>query len=137
LHQISPLGLSIDVLTGGPIPDDPVKLLSSNKMRKLMKIFEINYDLVLLDTSPILGTVDVLETASFCDGVVMVERIDQITQSELNQAIAMLNQLKVIGIVANGSTHSKNSSITYSERNGNYLVRSEKSAIDFRDYTQN
>ncbi|WP_413162525.1 GumC family protein [Capilliphycus salinus ALCB114379] len=135
LHQISALGLSIDVLTGGPVTPDPVKLLSSNKMRQLMRIFERNYDLILLDTSPVLGTVDVLETASFCDGVVLVERIDQVTQSELNQATAMLKKLNVIGIVANGASQSKNNQMTSVERNGKLSNSMTHSIINLRDYS--
>ncbi|EAW35716.1 polysaccharide biosynthesis tyrosine autokinase [Lyngbya sp. PCC 8106] len=135
LNQISALGLSIDVLTGGSITADPVKLLSSHKMRQLMTIFERNYDLILLDTSPILGTVDVLETASFCDGVVLVERIDQITQTELNQATTMLKKLNVIGIVANASNNTKSNQITYIEKNGQLSNSVTHSIVNLRDYS--
>ena len=135
LNQISVLGLSIDVLTGGPITADPVKLLSSHKMRQLMTIFERNYDLILLDTSPVLGTVDVLETASFCDGVVLVERIDQITQTELNQATTMLKKLNVIGIVANASNNTKSNQITYIEKNGKLSNSVTQSIVNLRDYS--
>ena len=135
LNQISALGLSIDVLTGGPIPNDPVKLLSSHKMRQLMTIFERNYDLILLDTSPVLGTVDVLETASFCDGVILVERIDQITQTELNQATAMLKKLNVIGIVANASNNTKSNHIPFAEKNGKLSNSVSHSIVNLRDYS--
>ena len=135
LHQISALGLTIDVLTGGPVPADPVKLLSSKKVRQIMRNFEKNYDLIVLDTAPILGTVDVLETASFCDGIVIVERIDRVTQSELNQATAMLKKLNVIGIVANGATQVKNHQMNYAERNGKLSNSMTHSIINFRDYS--
>jgi capsular exopolysaccharide synthesis family protein len=135
LNQISVLGLSIDVLTGGPIPADPVKLLSSHKMRQLMTIFARNYDLILLDTSPILGTVDVLETASFCDGVVLVERIDQITQTELNQATTMLKKLNVVGIVANASNNTKSNQVAHIEKNGQLSNSVTHSIVNWRDYS--
>ncbi|MEB3279472.1 MAG: polysaccharide biosynthesis tyrosine autokinase [Lyngbya sp.] len=135
LNQISALGLTIDVLTGGSIPNDPVKLLSSSKMRQLMTIFERNYDLILVDTSPVIGTVDVLETASFCDGIVIVERIDQVTQSELNQATGMLNKLNVIGIVANASNDTKNNQMTYVEKNGHLSNSVRHSIVNLQDYS--
>ncbi|MDY7022578.1 MAG: P-loop NTPase, partial [Cyanobacteriota bacterium] len=134
LNQISALGLSIDVLTAGKIPNDPVKLLSSQKMRQLMTVFERNYDLILLDASSILGTVDVLETASFCEGVVIVERIDQVTQSELNEATAMLRQLNVVGIVANSASHTKSYPMTHAEKNGKLPESMEYSVVNLRDY---
>ncbi len=95
-------GSYIDVLTSGPTPVDPATLLSSPRMGQLMAAFEQNYDLVLLDAPPVLGTVDTILTASFCSGVMLVGRIGQVTQAELTQAKAMLCNLSVIGIVANG-----------------------------------
>jgi len=95
-------GSYIDVLTSGPTPIDPATLLSSPRMGQLMEAFEQNYDLVLLDAPPVLGTVDTILTASFCSGVMLVGRIGQVTQAELTQAKAMLCNLNVIGIVANG-----------------------------------
>ncbi|NES42451.1 CpsD/CapB family tyrosine-protein kinase, partial [Moorena sp. SIO2C4] len=70
--SISPLGSTIDVLTAGPTPIDPVKLLGSKRMKNLMAEFQQTYDLVLLDTPPVLGMVDALQAASLCQGVVMV-----------------------------------------------------------------
>ena len=117
--RISPSGSNIDILTAGPIPTDPVMLLSSPRMRELMAEFEQTYDLVLLDTSPILGKVDAIEIASCCSGVVMVGRINLITQSELMEAMAMLGKFNVIGIIANEGKKVKDSSTPYGEQYGN------------------
>lgn len=106
-NGVSNLGSNIDILTAGPTPKDSVKLLSSRRMDELMVAFEEHYDLVILDTSPILGTVDAMQAASFCSGVVMLGRLDEITESELNQALAMLDKLNVIGLVANGGSEVK------------------------------
>ncbi|NJL20666.1 MAG: polysaccharide biosynthesis tyrosine autokinase, partial [Leptolyngbyaceae cyanobacterium SM1_3_5] len=96
-------GTSIDVLPAGRKPVDPVKLLSSRRMRDLMTQFGNQYDLVLVDTPPVIGIVDAIEVASCCQGAVLVGRLDRITQTELAQATAALRQLNVLGIVANGS----------------------------------
>lgn len=117
-QRISLSGSEIDILTAGSTPSDPVKLLSSQRMKKLMTEFEQVYDLVLLDTPPILGIVDAIQIASFCSGVVMVGRIDRVTQSELTEATAMLNHLNAIGIVANGARSSTNRYVTDIEQNG-------------------
>ncbi|PSO59436.1 MAG: capsular biosynthesis protein [Cyanobacteria bacterium QH_2_48_84] len=115
LHHISPLGSNIDLLTAGSTPNDPVKLLSSQGMRELIAEFEQSYDLVLLDTPSILGTVDAIQTASFCSGVVMVGRLDRVTQSQLSQATTMLSKLNAIGIVANGGKDAMSSYAAVSE----------------------
>lgn len=95
--------LPISVLTAGPPPLDPAKLLSSQRMAELIAAFEHSYDLVVLDAPPILGIVDALLEASFCDGVVFVSHMGQVTRSELTQATAILNKLNVLGMVANGA----------------------------------
>ncbi|MDX2231932.1 MAG: polysaccharide biosynthesis tyrosine autokinase [Leptolyngbyaceae cyanobacterium bins.349] len=95
---------NISILTAGPSPSDPAKLLSSRRMGELMSVFEQEYDLVLLDAPPVLGIVDTILTASFCGGVLLVGRIGQVTRTELTQATSTLSKLNVIGIIANGST---------------------------------
>lgn len=98
----------IDILTSGPIPVDPVSLLSSYRMKELMAAFEQSYDLVLLDAAPVLGMVDAILAASCCQGVVLVARIGRVTKTELTEATAMLNKLNAIGVVANGGSSSSN-----------------------------
>jgi polysaccharide biosynthesis transport protein len=93
---------NISILTSGPVSTDPATLLSSPRMKNLMKAFEQNYDLVVLDTPPVLGMVDATLAASLCDGVVMVGRIDQATRAEHREAVNLLKRFNVLGVVANG-----------------------------------
>lgn len=97
---------NISIVTAGPTPTDAVKLLSSQRLQEVMAAFKQNYDLVIVDAPPILGMADTTLIASQCQGVVMVGRIEQVTRTELNQAIAMLSRLNVIGMVANGAQRS-------------------------------
>ncbi|WP_271253989.1 GumC family protein [Pseudanabaena sp. Chao 1811] len=92
---------TIDILTSGPIPSDSVTLLSSEWMQKLISSFEQEYDLVIIDSPPILGTVDTIQIASCSGGVVAVARIDRITRGEFSQAISILQKLNLIGVIAN------------------------------------
>ncbi len=103
---IQPIHPSIDILTAGPIPEDTVKLLSSRRMKELIELFEQSYDLVLIDAPPILGTVDARIVASFCNGIVMVERMGKVTRTELTQATEILSELNLIGIIANEVKYS-------------------------------
>ncbi|HEY9860278.1 MAG TPA: polysaccharide biosynthesis tyrosine autokinase, partial [Candidatus Obscuribacterales bacterium] len=105
---------NISILTAGPTPNDPAKLLSSQRMAELISTFEESYDLVLLDAPPVLGIVDAILTASFCNGVLMVGRMGQVTRSELTRATNMLHKLNVIGVIANGAEISANSYLPYS-----------------------
>jgi polysaccharide biosynthesis transport protein len=107
IQKVSLLGEEIDVLTAGSMVGDPIKLLSSHRLKELMFAFERNYDLVLLSSPPVLGYVDMLQTAQYCQGIVLIEKIDQITKSKLSEANGLLSQLKVLGIVADGGEASE------------------------------
>ncbi|MBD2681047.1 MULTISPECIES: GumC family protein [Nostoc] len=98
---IQPIHPFIDILTAGPVPEDRVKLLSSQRMKELIELFEENYDLVLIDAPSILATVDARIIASFCNAIVMVERMGKVKQTQLIQAIEILSKLNLIGIIAN------------------------------------
>jgi capsular exopolysaccharide synthesis family protein len=104
---IQPIHPAIDILTAGPTPEDTVELLSSQRLKDLIELFEQTYDLVLIDAPPILGTVDSRIIASYCNGIIMVGRIGWVTQTELTQAVDILNSLNLVGIIANevGSYH--------------------------------
>lgn len=118
-QRISLSGSDIDVLTAGPTPLDPVKLLSCPRMKKLMASFEQTYSLILLDCPPMLGMVDALQVASFASGVVMVGRMNRVSQSQLTEAIAMLSKFNAIGVVANGASGSSSPYISYKSQYNN------------------
>jgi capsular exopolysaccharide synthesis family protein len=103
----------IDILTAGPAPGDPANLLSSPRMMQLMAAFEENYDLVLIDASPVLGIVDAILTASSCRSVVMVASIGRVTRTQLAQATTMLSKLNLVGVVANGVSNSSSTYVPY------------------------
>ncbi|MGB6297952.1 MAG: polysaccharide biosynthesis tyrosine autokinase [Rivularia sp. (in: cyanobacteria)] len=104
---VQPVHPAIDVLTAGPVPDDTVKLLTSGRMKELLEIFTRSYDLVLIDASSILDTVDARIIASLCNGIIMVGRIGKIKQTELIQATEILHSLNLVGIIANEATKSQ------------------------------
>lgn len=122
-HTVHLGDIEIDLLTAGPIPQDPVRLLASRSLKELVQSFEQNYDLVLLDTPAILGGVDTIQIASCAKGVVMVGRLDQLMQAELTESIALLSKLTPVGIVANGARALINNNLPVLERESPSLLR--------------
>jgi polysaccharide biosynthesis transport protein len=94
---------NLAIITAGPSPSDPAKLLSSQRMQALISSFEQNYDLILIDAPPVLGMVDAVLASACTTGTLLIGRLDQVTRSELNQAMAVLKPLNVIGVIANGA----------------------------------
>ena len=101
VQHVSLLGENIDLISSGPTPQDPVKLLSSSRLEKLIEDCEQHYDLIIVDTPPALGMVDAIKVASICDSSLLMLRLQQLKTSELSEAEALLSKLNVLGIVAN------------------------------------
>jgi polysaccharide biosynthesis transport protein len=93
----------IDVLPAGPAPADPIALLSSPRFKTLVARCKAYYDVVLVDTPPVLGMADALKVAAVCDSTVLVTRLDRITQPELTEVLSLLAPIEVLGIIANGA----------------------------------
>jgi succinoglycan biosynthesis transport protein ExoP len=94
---------AIDILPSGPSPADPITLLSSPRFERLIDRCKSLYDVVLVDTPPILGMADALKVGAVCNGLLLVSRLERITQPQINQLLVQVAPLKVLGIVANGS----------------------------------
>lgn len=94
----------LSVITSGPVPPDPARLLSSVKMKQLMAYCQQKFDLVIYDVPPLVGLVDVRLIAPHTDGMIMVVRLDKTDKSGLMQAqdSLKLSSINVLGIVANG-----------------------------------
>ncbi|MDX2230092.1 MAG: polysaccharide biosynthesis tyrosine autokinase [Leptolyngbyaceae cyanobacterium bins.349] len=107
--QESPIESNLFVLTAGQVPPDPGKLLSSQKMQKLMDQFTELYDLVIYDTPPLLGLADTKLVAPKTDGIIMVVGLGKVKNSALTQTLEGLKQfnISVLGMVANGSKDYK------------------------------
>ena len=103
VQRISVLGESVDLICSGAVPQDPVKLLCSTRLEKLIEDYEQHYDLIIVDTPPAIGMVDAIKVASVCDSSLLMMRLNQLKTSELSEAEALLSKLNVLGIVANDS----------------------------------
>jgi succinoglycan biosynthesis transport protein ExoP len=92
------------VLTAGPVPSDPIKLLSSKKMLYLMEQFQAFFDLVIYDTPPLAGLADGNILAAHTDGMVIVVGLDKTDRSLVTKALdgLKISGASVLGVVANG-----------------------------------
>jgi capsular exopolysaccharide synthesis family protein len=80
----------LHVLTSGPLPPSPAELLSSPRMAGLLDQLEHSYDLLVIDSAPILGLADSTELAAFADGVMVVIEADRGRGGQLKTALRRL-----------------------------------------------
>lgn len=91
------------VLTAGQVPPNPTRLLSSKFMRNFVERSQANFDLVVYDTTHLLGRLDANLLASQLDGVVLVVGLGKILRPSLKQALeeSKAARVSVLGVVAN------------------------------------
>ncbi|MEH2250278.1 GumC family protein [Nostoc sp.] len=101
----------LSVITAGPIPPDPTKLLSSQKMKQLMADFHNSFDLVIYDVPPLVGLADASLIIPHTDGLLIVVRIEKTNSSMLKVALDNLkiSRLNILGIVGNAQKSRINS----------------------------
>ena len=94
----------LTLLPAGPPPENPSELLGSTRMTTLLDELSERFDVIVIDSPPVLAVSDALLLALNATGVVLVTRLATTTKSQLRQATAALHQLDLtlLGIVANG-----------------------------------
>lgn len=94
---------NLTVLPCGEIPDNPAELLEGPGFRRLLGELRERFDLVVVDSPPVLPVTDPLILAGQADAVVLVTRCDSTTRGELQRALAQLGQAdaNIMGVILN------------------------------------
>lgn len=101
--QESPLNENLSVLTSGPTPPDPIRLLSSQTMADLVRQWQEVYDLVIFDTPPLGGLVDAKLLSAHTDGLIVVVGLGVVDRSMLREVLdgLRLSRSSLLGLLAN------------------------------------
>lgn len=83
----------LKVITSGPIPPSPTELLSSNRMHQLLDELTARFDLVILDSPPVLGLADAPLMAALVDGVIIVIQSDRSRRGSLKASLRRLRSM--------------------------------------------
>lgn len=94
---------NLTILPCGEIPGNPAELLEGVGFRRLLGELKERFDLVLIDSPPVLPVTDPLILAGQADAVVVVTRCDSTTRGELHRALTQLSQAdaNVMGVILN------------------------------------
>lgn len=94
-------GLSL--ITSGPVPPNPAELLGSKRMIEILKQAEEEYDMVIIDTPPVLPVADSSILAQLADGVILVVAAGEVLKEHAARAKKQLETVdaRLIGVVLN------------------------------------
>ncbi len=101
---VQPLGkTSLDLLPAGQIPPNPSELLGSMAMAELLEQLSGSYDMVLLDSPPLLPVTDAVVLSNLAGGALVVVGADRIHRPQLQQSLESLETAgaHLFGIVMN------------------------------------
>ena len=90
-------------ISSGRTPPNPMELLSSMRMEKMLGQLRENYDYIILDLPPVGEVGDALAAAKLTDGMLVVVRQDYCDRMSLNSAIRQFEfvDAKILGLVFN------------------------------------
>lgn len=117
LHDVTqewgPDGL--EVLASGPIPPNPNELLGGPVMEQLLRTARQDYEMVVIDTPPILPVADALIVAAVADGAILVVRHGRTTAEQVARSLEMLKaaSARVLGSVLSLAPEARGASSYY------------------------
>lgn len=94
---------NLSVLVTGPIPPNPAELLGSQSMDKLMEDLYDAFEVILIDTPPVLAVTDAQILANKCDGTILVVNSGRTHVDAAVKAKDLLKTVnaKLLGVVLN------------------------------------
>ena len=90
------------LIPGGEKGIPPTDLLAGERFRSFLKDMCGKFDLVILDTPPIIPVADTISLLDQVDGVILIFRIGFTPYVMLQQALEEIEKTKILGVVLNG-----------------------------------
>lgn len=100
---------NLHILTNGTIPPNPLELISSDNMKKLIITLKYMYDIVILDSTPCLEVSDSIALSSMVDNTILIVESKKTKISEVKKAKKSIEDVdgKIAGVIVNKKKISK------------------------------
>ena len=108
----------LSVIVGGKTISSPADMLAGERFRSLLKELREQFDLLVLDTPPILPVPDAVTISEQVDAFILLFRFSHTPHQLFRQAIDDLGERKILGVVLNGE--EKKSDKYYHKYYGKY-----------------
>jgi capsular exopolysaccharide synthesis family protein len=93
----------LSLLPAGPVPSNPAELLNSAHAQEIFMRLRNQYDLVLIDSPPVLPVTDAAILSQHADATLILAAAGQTRRSDLHRTVEKLDQVgaKILGTVLN------------------------------------
>jgi capsular exopolysaccharide synthesis family protein len=94
---------NLTIVTAGTQPTNPAEILRSTRFREFLQEAYEKYDMIFLDSPPVLPVADAAELAPLVDGVILVYTVGRIGRGILKRAKMTLDNINatVWGVILN------------------------------------
>jgi capsular exopolysaccharide synthesis family protein len=126
---VQPLGVTgLDLLPAGQIPPNPSELLGSMAMADLLEQLSASYDMVLLDSPPLLPVTDAVVLSNLAGGALVIVGADRIHRPQLQQSLDSLETAgaHLFGIVMNKIARREAAAYAYDSGYGSYRPKIQR-----------
>jgi tyrosine-protein kinase Etk/Wzc len=119
---------NLDLLTTGKLPSNPADMMMSETLANLLETFSAQYELVIIDTPPVLVASDAAAVAPYAGAVLLVARADQTQLGELNESAKRLlhGGKAATGVIFNAMDLSRRHYGAYGYKYGGYKYTAYK-----------
>ena len=107
IYRLDALG--IWVMTAGNSPEEPLELMQSTRLSRLLERLDRWFDWIVIDSPPVLPLADTSVWARFADGILLVTRQGVTDREQLKRGLETLEPSKLLGAIVNSSTNSSHS----------------------------
>ena len=106
---------NLGVLNAGPVPPNPAELLQSKKLEGLLEFLGKRYDVLIIDSPPLVAVTDAAILSRLVDGSLLITRAHSTQRHLVKQGARILHDVdaKVFGCVVNAFDNRKSSSYGY------------------------
>jgi polysaccharide biosynthesis transport protein len=93
----------LSLLASGPLPPNPSELLASERAVEVIRSLAAMYDVVLLDSPPVLPVTDAAIISAVADATIIVINMGESTRREISRTVEILDQVhaSLVGTVLN------------------------------------
>lgn len=111
---------NLSIMTSGPIPPNPSELLASKRFKELLSNLEEYFDMIIIDTPPVLAVTDAVIMSTLVDGTILVTNVEINNRHHLLKAKEVLQKsnANILGIVLNNVEKSSEDDYYYYEYYG-------------------
>lgn len=94
---------NLSILPAGPIPPNPAELISSDRMKEMLRSLGETYDHIVIDSPPLINVTDPVILSTMVDGSIIVVQAGRSTKDLVRRARQELSGVgaRVFGVVLN------------------------------------